>query len=38
MKRKLEFIIDDSPVIIPDNIKKMTKEEREFHMCVSTKL
>lgn len=29
MGRKIEFIIDDSPVVIPDDIKKMTREERD---------
>ena len=27
MKKEVEYIIDDSPVVIPDYIKKMTKEE-----------
>lgn len=27
MKKEVEYIIDDSPVVIPDYIKKMSKEE-----------
>lgn len=29
MGREIEFIIDDSPVVISDDIKKMTREERD---------
>jgi len=29
MKKEVEYIIDDSPVVIPDHIKKMSKEEIE---------
>ena len=29
MEKKVEYIIDDSPVVIPDYIKKMSREERD---------
>lgn len=29
MKKEVEYIIDDSPIVIPEYIKRMTREERD---------
>lgn len=28
LNKEVEYLIDDSPVVIPDDIKRMTREER----------